>query len=99
MKKFSQYLKSVRKQHSLTQTQFAARLGIDTAALSKIENEKKLFDKDKLETLSAEFDVDLSKIKSLYFGEKIAEELMQYSCPVDALEVAKDIFSQQTEGR
>ena len=43
MKDFANYLKHLRLETKLTQTQFAAKLNIDTAALSKIENGKKDF--------------------------------------------------------
>ncbi len=41
MTDFAEYIKKIRLSKGLTQTQFAARLNIDSAALSKIENDKK----------------------------------------------------------
>lgn len=89
---FSKYLKEIRLSSGLTQTQFAAKLNIDTAALSKIENGKKDFDPQKLEILSKEFNIDFNELKKNYFGEKIAIELYDYKCPIDTLRVAENKY-------
>lgn len=92
MDEFSNYLKEIRLSLGLTQTQFAAKLNIDSAALSKIENGKKDFDPHKLEILSKEFNIDFNELKKNYFGEKIAVELYDNSCPIDTLRVAENKY-------
>ena len=92
MKDFADYLKETRLNAGFTQTQFAARLYIDTAALSKIENGKKEFDPNKLDILSSEFNIELKELKSKYFGEKIALELYTYDCPIITFQVAEEKF-------
>lgn len=89
MNEFASYLKSVRSKNNLTQTQFAAKLDLDTAALSKIENGKKSFDPSKLDMLATEFDLNIDELKSIFFGEKIANELVLYGCPISTLQIAK----------
>jgi len=92
MTEFADYIKKIRLNSGLTQTQFAAKLYIDTAALSKIENGKKNFDPNKLEILSVEFNIKLEDLKSKYFGEKIALELYTYKCPIITFKVAEEKF-------
>lgn len=92
MDEFASFLKGIRLNSGYTQTQFAAKLGIDTAALSKIENGKKEFDSKKLEVLSKEFDIKLEELKLRYFGEKIALELYENKCPVKTFKIAEEKY-------
>jgi transcriptional regulator with XRE-family HTH domain len=92
MGEFASFLKEIRLGSGYTQTQFAAKLGIDTAALSKIENGKKEFDSKKLEVLSKEFDIKLEDLKVKYFGEKIALELYENKCPVKVFKIAEEKY-------
>jgi transcriptional regulator with XRE-family HTH domain len=89
MVEFALFLKELRKTSEYTQTQFAAKLGIDTAALSKIENGKKNLDPGKLAVISKEFNIDMDMLKVKYFGEKIALELYVNKCPEKTLEAIK----------
>jgi HTH-type transcriptional regulator, competence development regulator len=89
MGEFALFLKELRITSEYTQTQFAAKLGIDTAALSKIENGKRNLDPNKLSAISKEFNVDIDILKVKYFGEKIALELYINKCPERTLEVIK----------
>lgn len=92
MDEFASFLKGIRLNSGYTQTQFAAKLGIDTAALSKIENGKKEFDSKRLEVLSKEFDIKLEELKLRYFGEKIALELYENKCPVKIFKIAEEKY-------
>jgi transcriptional regulator with XRE-family HTH domain len=92
MNEFASFLKGIRLKSRYTQTQFAAKLGIDTAALSKIENGKKEFDPKKLEILSEEFDINLEELKLKYFGEKIALELYKNKCSAKTFEIAEEKY-------
>ncbi len=98
MKDFAEYIKKIRLENNLTQTQFAARLNIDSAALSKIENAKKEFDPTKLELLSKEFDINIEKLKEIFFGEKIALELYTFKCPIKTFRVAEEKFKYLGQG-
>lgn len=92
MKDFGDYLKNIRVSNNLTQTQFAAQLNIDAAALSKIENGKKEFDPTKLELLSSKFKININELKTIFFGEKIALELYSFNCPMKTLKVAEEKY-------
>ena len=96
MEEFAVFLRKLRLNSNYTQTQFAAKLGIDTAALSKIENGKKSLGPDKLSIISKEFHKDLDMLKARYFGEKMAGELIFYDCPLETLEILKEkLFSRK----
>jgi transcriptional regulator with XRE-family HTH domain len=92
MVEFAYFLREIRSKSGCTQTQFAAKLGIDTAALSKIENAKKEFDPRKLIILSQEFSIDIEELKSRFFGEKIALELHKNKCPIETFKVVEEKF-------
>ena len=57
---FGEYIKSLRNENGLTLTQLAARLDLDSANLSKIENGKRDFDEKRLGQLSIALNLDLT---------------------------------------
>jgi transcriptional regulator with XRE-family HTH domain len=72
---FGAYIKRLRLENKLTLTQLAARLNMDSANLSKVENEKRSFDERKLHLLAQAFQLDLEQIEIEYYSDKIAFEL------------------------
>ncbi|NOX86990.1 MAG: helix-turn-helix transcriptional regulator, partial [Chlorobi bacterium] len=58
---FGEYIRKLRTENGLTLTQLAAKINLDSANLSKIENGKRDFDEKRLEKLSDALDVDLDK--------------------------------------
>jgi len=87
---FGQYIKSLRTEKGLTLTQLGAKLGIDSANLSKIENGKREFDEKKLEILSEIFNLNLKELKIEFFGEFFAKKLYNSDCSTDAFVVAEE---------
>ena len=55
---FGQYIKDLRTRRGFTLTQLAAKLDIDSANLSKIENGKREFDEKRLPKLCKIFKVN-----------------------------------------
>ena len=92
MQEFGRFIRNKRTDKKLTQTQLAAKLGIDSAALSKIENGKKVLDPKKLSILSKIFSIELNKIKVEYFGEKMATELYSNGCPQKTFIIAEEKY-------
>jgi transcriptional regulator with XRE-family HTH domain len=90
MEEFALFLKELRMKSGYTQTQFAAKLGIDTAALSKIENGKRNLDPSRLIIISKEFNVDIDMLKANYFGEKFALEFYNNKCPQSTVKVLEE---------
>lgn len=75
--RFGEYIHNLRMKNGYTLTQLGALLGVDSGALSKIENGKKQLDSKCLEKLSNVFLLDLEELKDEYFSEKIALELVE----------------------
>jgi transcriptional regulator with XRE-family HTH domain len=88
-KTFGQYLKKLRLDKGLTLTQMAAKLDLDSANLSKIENGKREFDEKRLEKLSYAVGVDILILKSEYYSDFIARKIYQSNCPDNTLNLAE----------
>ena len=86
---FGEFIRIKRNEIGLTQTQFAARIGVEAAALSKIETGKKILAEDKLPSLAEVFNIDFTIIKEEYFSEKIAKVLYQNKCSENTLVLAE----------
>lgn len=89
MESFGEYIRSIRLDLNMTQTQFAAKIEVDSATISKIENGKKMPSEKLLPTIAKIYKVDLSELKEQYFSEKFANDLYDYKCPETALKVAE----------
>lgn len=81
MTTFGDYIKKEREKRGWTQTDFGAKIGINSSAVSRVENGTKQISSNKLSVVSEVFDVDLSTIKDLYYGEKFAKEAYNSNCP------------------
>lgn len=85
---FGEYLKNIRTSNGLTLTQMGARIGLDSGALSKVENGKKLLDSSVLPKLAKAFNLDLEILKDEFFSEKIAKEVFNSNCSDKVLTLA-----------
>ncbi|MGL6119997.1 MAG: helix-turn-helix domain-containing protein, partial [Fusobacteriaceae bacterium] len=63
---FGSFIKKLRVENNLTLTQLAAKLDLDPANLSKIENSKRDFDEKRLVLLSDAFNIKIDEIKKEY---------------------------------
>lgn len=84
---------------SLSQTQFAAKLGLDAANLSKIENDRRILDERKLATLAEIAGVELEAIKVEYYSCLIASELYKSGCGLEILTTVEQKFKQLRESK
>jgi transcriptional regulator with XRE-family HTH domain len=66
-------LKELRKTKGLYQRQLAAALDVDTAFISKIENEEKRISVDHILKLSKVLDADYAELLSLWLADKLHE--------------------------
>jgi transcriptional regulator with XRE-family HTH domain len=85
-----EYLRDLRKAEGLTLTQMGAKLGMDSGALSKVENGKKVLDAGYLPAIANTFNLDLETLKSEFFAEKIANELIENACDENTLKLAEE---------
>ena len=72
---FGSFIKKLRVENNLTLTQLAAKLDLDSANLSKIENGKRDFDEKRLVLLSDTFKIEIDELKKEYFGDFIARKI------------------------
>ena len=87
---FGEYIRLLRNENELTLTQLAAKLNLDSANLSKIENGKREFDEKRLDKLANAFDLDFEKLKTEYFGDQFAKKMYAYNCSTETLIVAEE---------
>src|SRR5215213_3183875 len=83
-------IKKLRIEKGLTLTQLGGQVGIDSGALSKIENGKKDLDERTLPQLAIALAVELEYLKNEFFSEKIAIELISNNCSKTVLRLAKN---------
>lgn len=86
---FGEYIRQLRTKNGFTLTQLGAKLGLDSANLSKIENGKREFDEKRLAQLATVFSLDLEELKTEYFSDLFAKKLYASSSSTDALFVAE----------
>lgn len=90
MASFGNYIKTNREERGWSQTEFGAKVKINTPAVSKIENDRKRFPVAKLELLSQLFELNFNKVKDLYFADKFAKEAYEYNCSDNIFKVAEN---------
>ena len=87
---FGEYIKRLRTENGFTLTQLAAKLDLDSANLSKIENNKREFDERRLTLLSKVFDLDITKLRTEFFSDFIAKKLYENNCDEETLVLAEE---------
>jgi transcriptional regulator with XRE-family HTH domain len=90
MASFGHYIKTERERREWTQTEFGAKIGINTSAISRIENGSQKFSKSKLKKLAELFETDLQTVTDLFFADKFAREAFKYKCSESIFIVAED---------
>lgn len=86
---FGEYIKRLRTENELTLTQLAAKLDLDSANLSKIENNKREFDEKRLELLAYVFNLDISQLRTEFFSDIIAKKIYENNCDSETLILAE----------
>lgn len=87
---FGHFLNNLRVKNNLTLTQLGAKLGIDSGALSKIENGKRQLDVKKLPLIAKTFNLDLSEIKDEFISEQIAYKIYENNCTERVFSLAEE---------
>ena len=87
--KFGEYIRKLRVDNGLTLTQLAAKLGIDSANLSKIETGKRDFDEKRISILAEVFNLNSKELKEELLSEKIAQKLYKLDCSKNVLFLAE----------
>jgi len=89
MTSFGEFIKLEREKRGWTQTDLGAKLSINMTKISRIENNKDLFNSTKLNLLSTIFEIDIEKLKDLFYGDKFAKEAYKNGCSVRTFQVAE----------
>ena len=87
---FGEYIKRLRTENGFTLTQLAAKLDLDSANLSKIENNKREFDERRLTLLSEVFNLEISKLRTEFFSDFIAKKIYENNCDEETLVLAEE---------
>ena len=87
---FGEYIRQLRTDKGFTLTELAALLKLDSANLSKIENNKREFDERRLTLLSEVFNLDISKLRTEFFSDFIAKKLYENNCDEETLVLAEE---------
>lgn len=90
MASFGHFIKTEREKREWTQTEFGAKIGINSSAISRIENGTQKFSKSKLKSLSKLFNLDMQNVTDLFFADKFAREAFKYKCSESIFSVAED---------
>ena len=90
MASFGHFVKTERDKREWTQTEFGAKIGINSSAISRIENGTQKFSRKKLDKPSEIFNIDLQTIKDHFYADKFAREAYENKCSDKIFDVAED---------
>ncbi len=80
----------MRVNNEMTLTQLGAKLGIDSGALSKIENGKRKLDEKILPRIAVTFKLNLDELKDEFISEQIAYKIYESNCSEKVLILAEE---------
>jgi len=78
-------LKELRESNGFVQRQVAAALGVDTAYVSKMENNDKPVSRAKLKSLAKFYQVNEKTLMPFWLAEKVLTVVQNEECATDAL--------------
>lgn len=87
---FGEYIRLLRTEQNLTLTQLAAKLDMDSANLSKVENGKRDFDEKRLMKLSLVFNLEINKLRTEYYSDIIAKKIYRTEFCEDTLSLVEE---------
>jgi HTH-type transcriptional regulator, competence development regulator len=90
-----QKLKELREEHQFVQREVAAKLEVDTAYVSKMENGTKQVSRSWLPILADMFKVQESELVTLWIADKIDKIIIDESCGAKALELIAKKYTNQ----
>lgn len=87
---FGEYIRFHRNKNELTLTQLAAKLDLDSANLSKIENGIRDFDEKRLEKLAEVFNLDFEIVRNEFITDQIGKQIFEFGCSSKLLKIAEE---------
>jgi HTH-type transcriptional regulator, competence development regulator len=86
---FGEYIRTLRNSSSFTLTQLAAKLDMDSANLSKVENGKREFDIKRLVKLAEIFSLDIDQLTEEYLSDRFAKTIYETNASSKVLQLAE----------
>ena len=80
-------LKEIRESNGFVQRQVAAALGVDTAYVSKMENNDKPVSRAKLKSLAKFYRINEKVLLPYWLAEKVLTVVQNEDCATDALKI------------
>ncbi len=87
---FGEYIRHLRTEKDFTLTQLAAKLNLDSANLSKIENGIRDFDEKRLPKLALIFGLDLKALREEYLTDQLGKKIYETNCSKQLLKIAEE---------
>jgi transcriptional regulator with XRE-family HTH domain len=88
-------LKELREANGMVQRQVAAELQVDTAYISKMENNEKPVSRNNLKTLSNLFNVPLDELLTIWLADKLYDVIKDEDVALQAMQVAEEEVKKQ----
>jgi transcriptional regulator with XRE-family HTH domain len=85
MKELAKLLKLGREKKGLLLREVASKIDVDTALISKIENNDRRPTKEQLKKLSEVLEIKFDDLLTLWYAEKIYEEIKDESVAMEAI--------------
>ncbi len=83
-------LRELRETKGLVQRQVAAELDVDTAYISKMENNEKPVSRQHLKKLSALLGIDEEELLTLWLADKLYDVVKDEAVALKAMQIAED---------
>jgi len=87
---FGEYIRLLRTEKGLTLTQLAAKLQLDSANLSKIENGRRDFDEKRLPLLAEIFELNFDELRNEFITDQLGKKIYETNCTKQLLKVAEE---------
>lgn len=87
---FGEYIRLLRKEQGLTLTKLAAKLDLDSANLSKMENGIRDFDVKKLNDIADIFKINIEDLRREYITDQIGKKIYETNCSHELLILAEE---------
>ena len=87
---FGEYIRSLRNREAMTIKELAHLLNLDSANLSRIENNKRDFDEKRLPKLAELFKLNLKELREEYLTDQLEKKIYETDCTDQLLKVAQE---------
>ncbi len=90
MESFGEYIKRLRLEKGLNQTELAAQVKLDSGGLSKVENGKKPLNEERLKLFALALDINEEELVKQYLSDQFAKETAYYNVSENVFQLAEE---------